>query len=61
MVILEQGRFQPNMSGVLMKRGNLDRDIDGGRCHVKMKAEIGATRLEAEERQRSPVDPLEAG
>ena len=49
MVILEQGRFQPNMSGVLMKRGNVDRDVHAGRCHVKMKAEIRAMHLEAKE------------
>lgn len=38
MVILEQGEFQPNITGVLMKRENLDRDIHAERYHVKMKA-----------------------
>jgi len=61
MVILEQGRFQPNTSGVLMKRGNLDRDGHAGRCHVKMKAEIRVMHLEAKERQRFPANPQKLG
>lgn len=61
MVILEQRRFQPNITGVLMKRENLDIDIHAGRCHVKMKAEIRAMHLEAKERQRFPANPQQLG
>ena len=57
MVILQQGEFQPNITGVLMKRENLDRDIHAGRYHVEMKAEIRAMHLEAKERQRFPANP----
>lgn len=61
MVILEQGGFQPNMTGVLMKRENLDRDIHAGRYHIKMKAEIRAMHLETKERQRFPANPQKLG
>ena len=42
------------MTDVLMKRGNLETDTQGG-CHVRMKAEIRAMLLQAEEHRRLPV------
>ena len=48
-VVLEWGGPQPNMTGALIKRGNLDRDIHTEKDHMKMKAEMAVMRLQAKE------------
>ena len=40
------------MTGVLIKRGNLDTDTHTGTHHVRVKAEIRVMFLQAKERQR---------
>ena len=37
------------MTGVLMKRGDMDTERHTGGCSVTVTAEIGVTRLEAKE------------
>ena len=48
------------MTDVLIKRGDLETDTQGG-CHVRMKAEIGVMLLQAKERQRLPMKGQKLG
>ena len=51
------------MTGVLVKRGNLDikTDTHTRRMHVMMKAEMGMMHLQAKELQRLPVNHQNLG
>lgn len=49
------------MSGVLLKRRNLDTDTHPGKHDVQMKAEVGVMCLQAKEHQRWPVNYQKLG
>ena len=49
------------MTGVLIKRGDLDIDMHVGECHVNMKAEIRVTRVSAKEHQSLSANHPELG
>lgn len=49
------------MTGILLKRGNVEMDSGQGERHVNIKAEIGVTHLQAKKHQRLPANHQREG